>query len=80
MKSDNTPVDFAKIMKMLSSRDSRKHSINVTERLLNDSVIGFGIKERKVEKNTRKQVYSNLTRTIVRSTLDKSIEDSAPIM
>ena len=54
MKSDATPVDFAKIMKMLSSRETRKHSINLTERLLNDSVIGFGIKERKVDKNTRK--------------------------
>ena len=39
---------------MLSSRDQRKHSINLTERLMNDSVIGFGIKERKVEKTTRK--------------------------
>lgn len=54
LKPENTPVDFAKIMKMLSSKDSRKHSINITERLLNDSVIGFGIKERKVEKTTRK--------------------------
>lgn len=76
MKSDNNSVDFAKIMKMLSSKEARKHSINITERLLNDSVIGFGIKrERRVDKTTRKQVYSNLTRTIVRSTLDKTIED-----
>ena len=80
MKQDATPVDFAKIMKMLSSKETRKHSINLTERLLNDSVIGFGFKERKVDKITRKQVFSNLTRTIAKSTLEKSIEDMAPIL
>jgi|LauGreDrversion4_2_1035121.scaffolds.fasta_scaffold70720_3 hypothetical protein len=47
---------------------------------MNDSVIGFGIKERKVDKTTRKQVYSNLTRTIAKSTLEKSIEDVSPIL
>jgi hypothetical protein len=52
----------------------------LTERLLNDSVIGFGFKERKVDKITRKQVFSNLTRTIAKSTLEKSIEDMAPIL
>ena len=65
---------------MLSSKETRKHSINLTERLLNDSVIGFGFKERKVDKITRKQVFSNLTRTIAKSTLEKSIEDMAPIL
>ena len=80
MKSDHKTMDFAKIMKMLSSREQRQHSINLTERLLNDSVIGFGIKERKVEKSTRKQVYSNLTRTIAKSTLEKSNEDVSPIL
>ena len=80
MNQDGTPVDFAKIMKMLSSKETRKHSINLTERLLNDSVIGLGFQERKVDKIIRKQVFSNLTRTIAKSTLEKSIEDMAPIL
>ena len=33
-----------------------------------------------MDKITRKQVFSNLTRTIAKSTLDNSIEDMAPIL
>jgi hypothetical protein len=86
LTQDNSPVDFAKIMKILSSKETRKHSINLTERLMNDSIIGFGVKERKVFEGgnktiaTRKQVYSNLTRTMVKSNLDRSYEDPGPIM
>ncbi len=55
---------------MLSpTKENRKHSVNLTEKLMDESIIGFGIKERKVEKGiTRKQVFHR--RNFAKSTLD----------
>jgi hypothetical protein len=61
-------------MKMLSpTKENRKHSVNLTEKLMDESIIGFGIKERKVEKSTRKQVF--LKRNFAKSTLDQEPEE-----
>jgi hypothetical protein len=61
-------------MKLMSQKD-RKQAFNLTERLMNDSIIGFGLQkeESPVEKKmptTQRVIASILRRPYARSTLE----------